>query len=131
MKDPIVLEPKGFDMEAAWGECAKYAGGNDYFSASRADPGCCTCPNCHEYFWAWGRLIQCTECSFIFPTDWWPMYSYGVNAAHNAYSDRLHAERLTSSYYQYGFEHPVEDAWVEHDKIDWKAVIGQPQDSRT
>jgi hypothetical protein len=35
----------------------------------------------------------------------------------------LHERRLPHFYYRYGFEHPVEDPWKAHDKIDWRSAI--------
>jgi hypothetical protein len=57
-------------------------------AAFGADPGCCSCPNCKQMFWSFGRVIECTECKFQFPTDWWPMYSYGVGDAHTLSGER-------------------------------------------
>jgi hypothetical protein len=146
--DPIILDPLGFTSEQGWKECRDYVdqcGGLTYSdgepnwrAAFGADPGCCSCPACHVMYWAWGSRIQCVRCSFQFPTDWWPMYSYGVNAAHRrdnvlapgnsidavaAGINRLHESRLSHPYYRYGYEHPVENAWKERDKIDWRNVF--------
>ena len=146
--DPIVVEPAAFSSDAAWQECSEYVekcGGLTYSdgelnwrAAFGADPGCCACPSCRQMYWAWGRKVQCVKCGFTFPTDWWPMYSYGVNAAHRrnnvlgpgnaieaqAGLGHLHRSRMVHPYYRYGYEHPVEDAWKERDTIDWRAVIG-------
>jgi len=131
VKDPIVIDPPGFDLAKVWAECSEASkhltypdGSINWKAAFSADPGVCTCPNCREYFWAWGRLIRCTECGFEFPTDWLAMYSWGGRAAKDARHRHRHDEYMNHPYYRYGFEHPVEDAWAEHDKIDWKAVLG-------
>jgi hypothetical protein len=57
------------------------------------------------------------------------MYSYGVSAAradgypkHEGLA-RLHSGRMSHAYYRYGFEHPVENAWKEHNQIDWCSVL--------
>ena len=150
IKDPIVVDPPGFDCAAGWKECGEYVekcGGlvrNDgelnWRAAFGADPGCCTCPACHQSFWSWGRLIECTECHFRFPPNWWGLYSDGVNQrnrelrptpymldpANAAFCDwltRSRDKRLASPYYRYGYEHPVPDAWQEHDKIDWRKEL--------
>lgn len=133
MRDPIIIDPPGFNPADGWKQCqedVERAGGLDdidgypnWLAAFAADPGCCTCPNCKAYYWAWGRVIQCLDCGFQFSTDWWPMYSWGVQAAKERRADRLHEKRMNHPYYRYGFEHPVDDAWEEHDKINWKAVL--------
>lgn len=130
LKDPIVIDPPGFDLASGWAECNEASkhlthpdGETNWKAAFSADPGVCICPNCHEYFWAWGRTIQCTECDFQFPTGWWGMYAWGVQAGRNPNYRYKHDERMKHPYYRYGFQHPVEDAWAEHEKIDWKTVI--------
>lgn len=133
--DPIVIDPPGFDVAAAWKECSDYvdrmrAVGRDIAAAHGADPGICSCPACETMHWAWGRRQRCTQCAFEYPTDWWPMYSAGVQAAnspkittYNEALGRLHQQRLAHPYYRYGLEHPVEDAWEERNRIDWRAVF--------
>ncbi len=151
MLDPIVIDPPGFDAKAAWTECSEYVeqcgglthedGEVNWRAAFGADPGCNTCPACREYYWSWGRCQRCAKCGFEFPVDWWPKYSEGVsdgnraNGSH-ACADPADTERMrqwsvnrskhmkSHPYYQYGFLHPVKDAWKEHDAIDWKAVVG-------
>lgn len=136
IKDPIIIDPPGQTAEQVWNDCAAWVeqcGGIAYpdgeanmMAAAGADPGCCTCPNCGQYFWSCGRRIECTECSFQFPTDWWPMYSYGVQDARRLNGSivcpepevnarmlqivRQHSnERMKHPYYRYGFDHPVTD----------------------
>ena len=145
--DPIILEPAGLTPEAGWAECKDYVdkcgglqhddGEVNWRAAFGADPGLSSCPACHQPYWAWGTKLKCilNTCGFEFPTDWWPMYSYGVHAAmakgRGAKVDienhpglrELHERRLSHPYYRYGFEHPVESAWDEHNKIDWKTVM--------
>lgn len=150
MRDPIVLDPPGFDVAAAWAECKDYVekcgglahadGSVNWRAAFGADPGCCSCPKCRETVWKWGRRVKCPECGFEYPTDWWPSYQRGVAHAldvaayerneldeprlgmmrHHAESHEKNAR--TDPYYRHGFENPVEDAWAEHDKIDWEEV---------
>jgi hypothetical protein len=139
--EPIILDPANLTPEQGWDECHRYVekcggltdgdGEVNWRAAFGADPGICTCPACHQQYWAWGRRHRCRQCGFEYPTDWWPMYSYGVNAAtseqrgskvhiQNSQALRdLHERRLAAHpYYRYGFEHPVEDPWKEHDRID-------------
>lgn len=137
MRDPKVIDPPGFDPSAGWKEFREYVdqcggladeeGNVNWRAAFGADPGCCTCPNCGEYYWAWGRIIECLDCQFQFPTDWWAMYSWGVQATRNPVFrvDHIHKKRLEHPYYRYGFEHPVNDAWKEHDKLPWKQIISE------
>ncbi len=140
--DPIILEPAGFTSEAGWAEARAYVeacggmthrdGSPNMRAAFGADPGICSCPACHQRYWAWGTRQRCVRCGFEYPTDWWPMYSYGVSCAAMR-SPRLlalHEQRLSHPYYRYGFEHPVQDAWKEHEAIDWRAVLATP-DERT
>jgi hypothetical protein len=145
--EPIILDPPDLTPKQGWDECKRavdecggltYPDGEvNWRAAFSADPGICTCPACHQQYWAWGRRQRCRACGFEYPTDWWPMYSYGSNAATSA--DRgskvhiansptlraLHERRLAHPYYRYGFEHPVADPWKEHDKIDWRAAVGE------
>lgn len=152
IKDPIVIEPPDYDVSKGWEWCREYVescGGLAYpdgepniTAAAGADPGCCSCPNCHQYFWAFGRRIRCTECGFEFPTDWWPMYSYGCQHARRlngsaqspdpevqarlvAYLTAQLEEKMKHPYYRYGFDNPVANAWLTHDKLPWKEIMGQ------
>lgn len=148
--DPIVIDPPGFDTKAGWKECAEYVekcgglthddGEPNWRAAFGADPGVCSCPNCGEYYWAWGIKQRCRKCAFEYPVDWWPMYSYGVQQRNREadpppacrekhfrdYLKREHERRISHPYYRYGYEHPVKDPWAEHDKIPWKTVMATP-----
>lgn len=135
MRDPKIIDPPGFDPKAGWQECREYVdkcgglthedGEVNWRAAFGADPGCCSCPNCGEMYWSWGRIIECLDCGFQFPTDWWAMYSWGVQATRRTNAPPYkHEERMQHPYYRYGFENPVEDAWEEHDKIKWKEILG-------
>ena len=153
MKNPIVIDPPGFDQDAAWKECRDHVekcggiatddGEVNWRAAFGADPGCCSCPACGEFYWAWGRKQRCASCGFEYETDWWPMYSYGCGDARRlngslAGPDRETNERLirytreqadrrmSHPYYRYGFEHPVADPWEEKGRIDWRAVMSAP-----
>lgn len=150
MRDPIVIDPTGFDQKAAWQECHDYVencGGLSYEdgepnwrAAFGADPGCCSCPACNEYYWQWGRVQKCAVCGFEYPTDWWPAYSegcddglrlsgrrFGTDAEFNKrmldYSHKRYEKRKVNPYYRWGFEHPVIEAWWHKNKINWPFVL--------
>lgn len=113
--DPLVFDPPDFDIDAARKDCEQVGD----------DPGVVSCPNCKAEYWAFGEVQQCSICGFKFPVNWWPMYSWGVSAGKRKRAGKLHDERMGNPYYRFGYEHPVEDAWVEHDKIDWKKAIAE------
>ncbi len=138
--DPIVIDPPATVVSEEWSRCSEavdacggltYQDGEvNWRAAFSADPGICTCPNCGINYWAFGNRQRCADCGFEFPVDWWPMYSYGVSAARMhipadqyAFTAELHAKRMQHQYCRYGYEHPVEDAWKEHDQIKWKDVL--------
>jgi hypothetical protein len=133
MKDPIVIDPPGMDVAAAWKECHAYsdrmhAAGRPIAAAAGADPGICSCPACREMHWQWGKRQRCTKCGYEYPTDAWPRYSEGVHAAiRPQFRSRDHERLMEHPYYRYGFEHPVEatglDAYDAFQAIDWKAVF--------
>jgi hypothetical protein len=137
MRDPKVIDPPGFDPKAGWQECREYVdkcgglahedGEVNWRAAAGADPGVCSCPNCGEMYWSWGRIVECLDCAFQFPTDWWAMYSWGVQAATRNGPAYRQAERMEHPYYRYGFEHPVEDPWEQHDKLPWKEIMAHLQ----
>ncbi len=140
MNDPVVIDPQTFDQKAAWQECSEYAekcggmqhedGEPNMRAAAGADPGVCSCPACKEMYWRWGCAHKCKSCGFIYPTDWWPMYSYGVQAARKATGIPIynHAVRLQHPYYRYGFEHPADGQPHETAQtIDWRAAVGNYQ----
>jgi hypothetical protein len=152
VKDPVVIDPEGFDVSEAWRRCQEYVKGcgglyhedgePNWRAAFGADPGVSSCPNCGQYYWAFGKRIRCSECAFEFPPDWWPMYSYGVSDGGlvkgfreipdadsrrrlvEGVKSRL-TERMQHPYYRYGFDHPVEDAWENRTKVPWKDIMGQ------
>lgn len=150
IKDPIIIDPPGETATQGWESCHRYVeqcgglayddGEVNWRAAFGADPGCCSCPNCKQMFWAFGRVIECTECKFQFPTDWWSKYGSGVSDARRLngstvcpdpqVNERMLTlvrgeleERMKHPYYRYGFEHPVESAWDEHDKLPWKEIM--------
>lgn len=149
MRDPIVIDPLGFDPRTGWQECREYIdqcgglahedGSPNWRAAFGADPGCMSCPNCGEMYWAWGRVAECLDCHFRFPTDWWAAYSWGVqqknrevnpppamrdDSAFRSYRVERRDAALLHPYYRYGYENPVEDAWKERDQIPWKDAVG-------
>lgn len=117
--NPIVIDPHGFDQA---GGLAHEDGEPNWRAAFGADPGCCSCPACGETYWALGRRQRCVKCAFEYPTDWWPMYSWGSQAAGRKQVYQ-HAERMKHPYYRHGFENPVEDPWKEHHTEKWRADI--------
>jgi len=131
--DPIILWPV-ITPEEIWKDCEEWVkrkGGlsddnpNQMMAAAGADPGICSCPNCHEHHWSYGRIHKCPTCSFIYPSDWWPMYAYGCSSGRGRLSfEHIDERRRGHPYWKYGFEHPVEDAWETHDKLPWKELIG-------
>ena len=138
--DPVVIDPPGVSVPEEWNKCAEFVeqcggvtapdGEVNWRAAFGADPGVCTCPACGVYYWSFGNRQRCAKCGFEFPVDWWSMYSWGVSATRQAKLfethpglANLHQRRLAHPYYRYGFEHPVGDAWKEHDKIAWRDVL--------
>lgn len=47
-------------------------------AAAMSDPGICSCPRCHKDYWAEGIRQECPACHAQYPTNWWPMLSWGV-----------------------------------------------------
>lgn len=111
MKRPNVIDPPDYK-----------------FPKGKYDPGVCSCPACGEYYELAGRCIRCT-CGFAFPTDWWSEYSHGVSdgkrvQAGGQMSGGMKRRIDHHPYYKHGFENPVEDAWEQHDKIEWMQIVG-------
>lgn len=155
MKNPIVIDPPGFDQRGAWQKCSDYVdkcggmvhddGEVNWLAAFGAAPGVCSCPACGEMYWMWGRVQRCVVCAFEYPSDAWPMYSYGIQAYRTlngklkyggdpeayhrvvAYYQRKQERDMQHPYYRYGFEHPHGgDIWWHYHQIDWKFVISNP-----
>lgn len=130
MKDPIILYPH-ITPEDVWNDCRKWVdshggltglgGEPNWMAAAGADPGVCSCPACHEYHWSHGTIHQCPTCGFVYPSDWWPMFSWGCQAGR---TDRQHANRQLHPYWAYGFRLKASDPWGAKDKIDWRKEIG-------
>jgi len=139
VKDPIVIDPADFDQKAAWNECADYVdkcgglshddGSPNWRAAFAADPGVVSCPMCKEFYWMWGRKQRCSECGFEYPTDWWPMFSWGASASRQDPSKRYRFdERMKHPYFAYGFNNPPSgDAYEAAFKINWREVLGATQ----
>jgi hypothetical protein len=148
--DPIVIDPPNFDQRAAWDECNEYVekcgglshedGEPNWRAAFGADPGCCSCPACGTHYWMWGRRQRCVKCSFEYPTDAWPMYSYGTQDARLLSGDRkcpdpeVHkrmveytknksAKHMAHPYYRYGFENPVDEPYEEFKRLPWSQIF--------
>ena len=135
--EPIVVDPSSFDVDAAWRE---FQGGNDadpvmedgapnWRVLSGSDPGVVSCPVCWEFYWNFGFVQRCRHCSFRFPTDWWPMYSWGCQRHRTPERIRRameadHERRLAHPYYRYGFEHPVDDPSAQAHRVDWINEVG-------
>lgn len=126
MKEPKVIHPEGFSVEQAWRECHDWVdrhGECSIAAAFGADPGCCSCPVCHESYWSFGAVIEC-ECGFVFPTNWWHSYSSGVNDGRRIKAggkpDAFIKLQCRNPFYRHGFENPTEDAFSAKDTIDWK-----------
>lgn len=146
MRDPIVIDPPGFDANEAWQECSDYVdqcgglehenGEPNWRAAFGADPGVCSCPSCHETYWMWGRVQRCVDCGFEYPVDAWAMFSWGVQAAWNfeRYQNHprilaLHERRLSHPYYRYGFENPPPqdtDLFALFNANDWRQMLFTP-----
>ena len=158
MKDPIIIYPPNLTAESVHKDCADYVeklggtvredGSVNWRAAFGADPGCCSCPKCKEYLWSCGLILKCPDCGFVFPSNWWAAYSRGSGAARQLkhaeergdkrFADYLRDKQKRSMahpYYRYAYEHPVDDAWAEHDKVDWPVVVGDfagtPQDAQS
>lgn len=133
MLDPIVIDPPNFDQKAAWDECCDYVdkcgglshedGEPNWRAAFGADPGVCSCPACGEFYWMWGNRQRCVKCAFEYPTDWWPMYSWGSQAGRSDKAKYKHPERLAHPYYRYGFENPTDDSWATCHTEQWRKTI--------
>lgn len=131
--DPIVIDPPGFNSADGWAECKEYVekcgglshddGEPNWRAAFGADPGLCSCPACHQMYWQWGRRQQCKKCGFEYPTDAWPMYSWGSQDAKREPNPRYAGH----PYYEYGRAHPFAgDLYEEFHRINWREVIPRP-----
>ena len=129
IRDPIITDPPDDTAQSGWQECGTWVathgmlnedGAPNMLAAAGADPGCTTCPNCAAQYWAFGRRQRCRDCGFEYPTNWWPMYAYGVRDGRAAI--RPNPVRMKSPYYRYGYEHPVADAWAAHQALPWLEI---------
>lgn len=137
MHEPIVIDPPDFDQKAAWGECREWVdnhtdedGTPSMAAAFGADPGVCSCPACHEMYWAWGAKQRCVKCQFEYPTDAWAMFSWGTQAKWrrgNKQLERYDADRLWHPYFCYGYEHgPSQsdgDLYGYFNAQDWRTIM--------
>ena len=109
MRNAIVIDPVGFDEKAAWQECDDWEeshGRGTMAAAVGADPGICSCPACHEMYWAWGHKQRCVVCQFEYPTDAWAMFSWGTQAQWRRGKglEEYDANRMWHPYFCYGYE---------------------------
>lgn len=126
--DPIVIDPPNFDADAQWEEHKKAIdnitdehGNLNHRAIHFADPGVVSCPSCHEHFWNLGLRQRCSKCSFEFPTDWWPMYSWG---AQDGWRKRpRNPDYVRHEYYSYGYDNPVERPQDVAFKMDFKGLL--------
>lgn len=143
MKNPIVLWPKT-TPEEVFKDCEKWVedhgglshsdGSPNLMAAAGADPGCCKCPSCKEFHWSLGIIHQCPTCGFIYPSDWWPMYSFGCAAgrrkgktAETPYEkilEKSDLRRRGHPYYDYGYNNPSFYPCDTRNEIDWKQAVG-------
>lgn len=140
--NPIVLD--GTDVNAVWKQCKRQcdvlveSGGTDLRAAAGADPGIVSCPKCGTMHWNIGSKQECTQCTFQYPTDWWPMLCWGKQAG-----DRRHS--VTTGVCADRIHHPVYHyAYLNHDRINvdfgakserqllpWYEIIKQPMKSHS
>ncbi len=95
--DPIILDVD--DSEAlqkrVWDECHRcsdvLAKTGSMMAAAGADPGLVACPKCGADHWSIGAKHKCTQCGFVYLTDWWPMLSLGKQAGdrHDPWQKRM------------------------------------------
>jgi hypothetical protein len=143
MKDPIILWPK-ISPEEVMRDCAEWVekhggladknGEPNLMAAAGADPGCCSCPSCHEYHWSYGIIHKCPSCGLVYPTDWWCMFAWGSHAGRRDAKgdldemDKRHQaadkKRRGHPYWEYGYKHCFVEPWVEKSKIDFAKEIG-------
>ena len=143
--DPIVIDPPEFNDQAAWKECRDevdrcggmtYEDGNpNWRAAFSADPGVCSCPCCGAMYWAWGRVQECRACHFRYPTDWWPMYSYGASAGR--LGDKLDhlgslgtytsQQRMKHKYFRWAYENKPKGGIDGARLIKWREIF--PEDA--
>ena len=113
MRDPKVIEPPDFDASVIWAQCDKHCsnavradGSINWSEAAGADPGVIGCPNCEETYWHLGAVVECLECKFQFPTDWYDRYVRGVHDGRVVPGFQRHGHLHADPYYQYGLQHP-------------------------
>lgn len=115
-KDPKVIEPADYNMKKAARKCGMHM-------------GIIGCPICNQHFNDYGGMIvvECVECNFQFPTDWWPVYASGVNdgrriAASGSELSGGMKIRMENPYYRTGFSTHDGEAWQTRRGHDWRAL---------
>lgn len=117
--DPKVIEPADYNMKKSAKKCGMHMG---IFG----------CPICDQNFNDYGgmHVVECVKCNFQFPTDWWPVYSSGVNdgrriAAGGAELSGGMKIRMENPYYRTGFECPEGEAWKTRRQHDWRTITAE------
>ena len=131
--DPITMEPKDLDVDAIWKDCREWQpkvvdedGEVNWRAAHYADPGLTSCPACDQYYWNLGNLHKCRKCNFIYPTDAWPMFSWGAQAKRRGDTTLLTQKRMKHAYFRYGYQHGEDgDLSEQFRQIDWRDVLNE------
>lgn len=117
--DPKVIEPADYNMKQAAKKCGMHM-------------GILGCPICDQNFNDYGgmRVVECVNCDFQFPTDWWSVYSSGVNdrrmiSASGAKLSGGMKLRMENPYYRAGFNTPHGKAWSTRRAQDWRALTAE------
>jgi hypothetical protein len=115
-KNPKVIEPANYNLRKAAKECGEHM-------------GIIGCPICDQNFNDYGgmHVVECTECQFHFPVDWWSVYSSGVNDGRRIKAGGTELSggmkiRMANPFYRTGFNTPDGDAWQTRRTHDWKAA---------
>jgi hypothetical protein len=69
MRTPKIIEGQAFDWKRgaeAMNNVIGPDGETNWGAAMAADPGATKCPNCKEYYWAEGVIVECLDCG----TQW-------------------------------------------------------------
>jgi hypothetical protein len=129
MHDPIVIDPPGFDVAAAWEGCREARenvvdedGEVNWGNAFGADPGCVSCPACRRYHWAWGGRQRCTACAFEYPTSWRSLLSDGSRDRGTLPLPPSPPKRPACPYYMRGWREPGL-TFADGDRVDWRAAV--------
>ena len=91
IKNAIIIEGERFPWQEVHDEIErkKLWEHRPEYAAAMADPGCCSCPRCHQSYWAEGIRQRCQACGAEYETNWWSMLSWGVQHG-RVLSDKHH-----------------------------------------